>query len=95
MYLKEWLKVFNKDQILVLRTEDYSANIKETLKTVFNFLQLGKYFHYFIKKKERKTSCNEGKYFTIPKFYFACIFVDFNVFKKYLFTMKVNIICPC
>lgn len=55
MYLKEWLKVFNKDQILVLRTEDYSANIKETLKTVFNFLQLGKYFHYFIffKKKEK------------------------------------------
>lgn len=54
MYLKEWLKVFNKDQILVLRTEDYSANIKETLKTVFNFLQLGKYFHYFIFKKKKE-----------------------------------------
>jgi hypothetical protein len=47
VYLKEWLKVFNKDQILVLRTEDYSANIKETMKTVFNFLRLGKYFRYY------------------------------------------------
>ncbi|VDI11644.1 [heparan sulfate]-glucosamine 3-sulfotransferase 3 [Mytilus galloprovincialis] len=40
VYLKEWLKVFPKEQILFLRTEDYAENIKGTLKQIFKFLQL-------------------------------------------------------
>ncbi|CAG2197783.1 CHST15 [Mytilus edulis] len=42
VYLKEWLKLFPKEQILVLKTEDYAENIKGTLKQIFKFLQLEK-----------------------------------------------------
>lgn len=42
IYLKEWLKVFSRDQFLILRSEDYDSNIPETLKKVFQFLKIGK-----------------------------------------------------
>ncbi|XP_061174937.1 uncharacterized protein LOC133184104 isoform X3 [Saccostrea echinata] len=38
VFLEEWLKVFDSINFLFLRTEDYSRNIKGTLKTVFSFL---------------------------------------------------------
>nr|XP_046258181.1 carbohydrate sulfotransferase 15-like [Scatophagus argus]XP_046258182.1 carbohydrate sulfotransferase 15-like [Scatophagus argus] len=41
VFLLDWLTVFHREQILVLRLEDYSANLKETIKKVFDFLSLG------------------------------------------------------
>lgn len=41
VFLLDWLTVFNKEQILVLRLEDYAANLRETIKKVFDFLSLG------------------------------------------------------
>lgn len=41
VFLLDWLTVFNKEQILVLRLEDYAANLKETIKKVFDFLSVG------------------------------------------------------
>ncbi|XP_068183492.1 carbohydrate sulfotransferase 15-like isoform X2 [Antennarius striatus] len=39
-YLLDWLTVFHKEQILVIRLEDYAANLNGTLKKVFDFLDL-------------------------------------------------------
>ncbi|KAF7220376.1 carbohydrate sulfotransferase 15 isoform X1 [Nothobranchius furzeri] len=41
VFLLDWLTVFHKEQILVLRLEDYAANLKETIKNVFDFLDVG------------------------------------------------------
>lgn len=42
VYLLDWLSVYSKDQILVLRLEDHAANCKTTMHKVFRFLSLGK-----------------------------------------------------
>ncbi|OXB64434.1 hypothetical protein ASZ78_000110, partial [Callipepla squamata] len=41
VYLLDWLTVFDKDQILVLRLEDHASNVKYTMHMVFQFLDLG------------------------------------------------------
>ncbi|XP_056292066.1 carbohydrate sulfotransferase 15-like [Pseudoliparis swirei] len=40
VFLLDWLTVFQSEQILVLRLEDYAANFKVTIKKVFDFLRL-------------------------------------------------------
>ncbi|KAI3363305.1 hypothetical protein L3Q82_011935 [Scortum barcoo] len=40
IFLLDWLTVFHREQILVLRLEDYSANLKVTIKKVFDFLSV-------------------------------------------------------
>ncbi|XP_023686691.1 carbohydrate sulfotransferase 15 [Paramormyrops kingsleyae] len=41
VYILDWLTVFHKDQILVLRLEDHASNRKYTMHKVFDFLSLG------------------------------------------------------
>ncbi|KAM7408541.1 hypothetical protein PAMA_002321 [Pampus argenteus] len=41
VFLLDWLTVFHREQILVLRLEDYAANQKVTIKKVFDFLSVG------------------------------------------------------
>ncbi|KAG5267007.1 hypothetical protein AALO_G00238780 [Alosa alosa] len=41
VYLLDWLSVYSKEQILVLRLEDHAANCKKTMHKVFKFLSLG------------------------------------------------------
>ncbi|KAF1375610.1 hypothetical protein PFLUV_G00221990 [Perca fluviatilis] len=41
IFLLDWLTVFDREQILVLRLEDYAANLKGTIKKVFDFLSVG------------------------------------------------------
>lgn len=41
VYIRDWLTVFPRDQILVLCLEDYSANVTVTIKKVFAFLGAG------------------------------------------------------
>ncbi|KAK7109488.1 carbohydrate sulfotransferase 15-like [Littorina saxatilis] len=40
IYLSEWLKVFPQDQLMVLRTEDYSKDVRHTVRHVYDFLGL-------------------------------------------------------
>ncbi|XP_070834109.1 carbohydrate sulfotransferase 15-like [Chaetodon trifascialis] len=40
VFLLDWLTVFHRDQILVLRLEDYSADLRATLQKAFDFLGL-------------------------------------------------------
>ncbi|KAJ8317755.1 hypothetical protein KUTeg_005659 [Tegillarca granosa] len=40
VYLKDWMRVFPKDQLLILRLEDYSKDLPNVLKKVYNFLNL-------------------------------------------------------
>uniref|UniRef100_A0A3Q3W8C0 Sulfotransferase n=1 Tax=Mola mola TaxID=94237 RepID=A0A3Q3W8C0_MOLML len=41
VFLLDWLTVFQQEQILVLQLEDYAANLKVTLKNIFDFLSVG------------------------------------------------------
>ncbi|KAM3591648.1 uncharacterized protein V6R79_005210 [Siganus canaliculatus] len=41
VYLMDWLTVFSREQILVLRLEDHASNRKYTMHRVFDFLNLG------------------------------------------------------
>ncbi|XP_042358330.1 carbohydrate sulfotransferase 15-like [Plectropomus leopardus] len=40
VFLLDWLTVFHREQILVLRLEDYAANLKVTMRKVFDFLSV-------------------------------------------------------
>lgn len=40
VYLREWFKVFPREQILIIRNEDYAKDIKGHLKKVFRFLDV-------------------------------------------------------
>jgi len=42
-YLKDWFKVFPREQILILRLEDYSEDINNVLNKVYDYLGLRKY----------------------------------------------------
>ncbi|OWF39546.1 Carbohydrate sulfotransferase 15 [Mizuhopecten yessoensis] len=68
VHLHEWLKVFPRKQLLIFRTEDYSVNISDTLKTVFSFLnvvsltiKLSKVATKGKGMRERKGKDEEGK----------------------------------
>lgn len=43
VYLMDWLTVFSRKQILVLRLEDHASNRKYTMHKVFDFLNLGEW----------------------------------------------------
>ncbi|KAK6183682.1 hypothetical protein SNE40_011112 [Patella caerulea] len=40
VYLKEWLKVFEKDRFLIIKNEEYSKDIKTHIQRVFQYLGL-------------------------------------------------------
>ncbi|RXG50791.1 hypothetical protein Avbf_06282 [Armadillidium vulgare] len=40
VYLKDWFKVFPRNQFLVIRTEDYKINISSTLQRIYKHLGL-------------------------------------------------------
>lgn len=42
VYLKEWFKVFPRNQFYILRSEDYRENMKKHIKNIFKFLNLTK-----------------------------------------------------
>tara|TARA_Y100000590_G_scaffold467418_1_gene646276 strand:+ start:12812 stop:13723 length:912 start_codon:yes stop_codon:yes gene_type:complete len=42
-YLKTWFEIFDKNQILILNSEDLKNSTKETLKQIFNFLNISDY----------------------------------------------------
>ncbi|XP_040292062.1 carbohydrate sulfotransferase 15 [Bufo bufo] len=41
VYLWDWLSVFDLDQFLILRLEDHAANITQSMRLVYGFLNLG------------------------------------------------------
>lgn len=41
IFLLDWMTVFQREQILVLRLEDYAANLRGTINKVFDFLSVG------------------------------------------------------
>ena len=42
VFLTDFLKIWPREQILVLRSEDYAVDVNETMKKVFRFLNLRK-----------------------------------------------------
>ncbi|XP_060564069.1 carbohydrate sulfotransferase 15-like [Ruditapes philippinarum] len=40
VHLKEWLKAFPREQLFIFRNEDYSADIKGTMRQIFKFLDV-------------------------------------------------------
>jgi len=59
--LKDWLRIFSKNQFLVLRTEDLNNDISNTCNNVFEFLDLPR---FTVKNPKRK---NVGKYEKMDK----------------------------
>ena len=45
MFIKDYLKVFPRDQIMIQRLEDIAANQTAALTKVFKFLGLSKYIY--------------------------------------------------
>ncbi|XP_051771552.1 carbohydrate sulfotransferase 15-like [Ctenopharyngodon idella] len=41
VFILDWLSVFSRDQLLVLRLEDHAANVTRSMSRIFHFLQLG------------------------------------------------------
>lgn len=41
VFVLDWLTVFRREQILVLRLEDYAATLNKTIQKVFDFLNVG------------------------------------------------------
>ncbi|KAK3606996.1 hypothetical protein CHS0354_011864 [Potamilus streckersoni] len=41
MHIMDWLRVFPRDQVLFIRTEEYEIDIPYTLKRIFKFLDIG------------------------------------------------------
>lgn len=61
VFIRDWLTVFHQDQILVLRLEDYAADLKTTIKTVFDFLSVGTYHRVMY-----------SVYYNSEKYYYDC-----------------------
>ena len=56
-FLQQWLKVFPREQLLILRSEDLFTNTQDTMSQVFNFLEVGQF-----PKRNYKTYNSGGKY---------------------------------
>lgn len=41
IFILDWMTVFQREQILVLRLEDYAADLRLTINKVFDFLSVG------------------------------------------------------
>ena len=44
-HLREFLRVFPRSQILILKLEDYSLDPAKSMKHIFKFLDLSKYIY--------------------------------------------------
>ena len=42
-FLQEWLNIFPRKQLLIIRSEDLFANTQDTMEKVFNFLELSEF----------------------------------------------------
>ena len=41
VFVEDWFRIFTRDQIMVLRNEDYSDDVEGHIIDVFNFLNVG------------------------------------------------------
>lgn len=57
VFLLDWQTVFQRKQILVLRLEDYAADIKVTMNKVFEFLTLGRSLKCYSNISDRYILC--------------------------------------
>jgi N-acetylgalactosamine 4-sulfate 6-O-sulfotransferase len=55
VFIADWLSVFSRDQMLILRAEDYYSNITGTLSDVYQFLEVPPLSH------ERMDDINHSK----------------------------------
>nr|KAG5693862.1 hypothetical protein BaRGS_009918 [Batillaria attramentaria] len=51
VFMKEWLAVFPRDRFYILRTEDYQANMKEHLRRIYKFLDVGQWMRRTVTPK--------------------------------------------
>ena len=41
VFVEDWFRIFTRDQVMVLRNEDYSEDVEGHIIDVFNFLNVG------------------------------------------------------
>ena len=56
-FLQQWLNVFPREQLLIIRSQDLFTNPQDTMSQVFNFLELSEF-----QKKSYKTYNSGGEY---------------------------------
>ena len=47
VYIKDWLRVFPKSQLLILSLEDYAKHTRKILNEVYKFLDISKFCQTF------------------------------------------------
>ena len=55
VFVEDWLRIFDRDQIMFIRNEDYSDDIEGTIYDVFDFLDVGMMFIFFKHMGLKKT----------------------------------------
>ena len=61
IWIKKWLQVYPRDQIMIIPLEDYSQNMNRILNDAFHFLNLGLIFSQY----KNENNCNT--YFRFSK----------------------------
>jgi tetratricopeptide (TPR) repeat protein len=73
-FIKKWMSVFSKEQLLILKSEDFYSQPSVTMKQVYNFLNLPDY------QLTEYRNYNPGSYHSVPHT-LKCQLADF--FKPY------------
>ena len=42
VFVEDWFRIFTRDQVMVMRNEDYSEDVEGHMIDVFAFLEVGK-----------------------------------------------------
>ncbi|XP_050409652.1 carbohydrate sulfotransferase 15 [Patella vulgata] len=72
VYLMEWLKIFDRDQFYIVRTEDYADDVDKYIAEMFTFLEVdplsdSKLHKIEMKKKQRITKSKQKADPMLPK----------------------------
>ncbi len=66
-YLREFLKFFRRDQILIIQTEEFHKNIRKTMDDVYHFLNISAYHDESIRRRNEAYGTAARKVFAILK----------------------------
>lgn len=43
VFIEDWLRIFRRDQIMFIRSEDFSEDVESHMRRIFAFLGVGKF----------------------------------------------------
>ncbi len=93
-HIKNYLKSFKKNQLLIINYENIKNNPQETLKTIYSFINVKNNFKpSSLNKKINTTSSKINKYQSIPWYHFTDRNIKYSLkIKNFLKIMLLNLI---